>query len=209
MINTPQLIIKSARMVSRTKSKRLGMDLDQPVSRFTQPPVMVYADDAVRDAAKLMRNKQVGSVIVAEKKKAGVKEPMGILTEWDLLDRVIAEGRDVKHTRVREVMSAPLQRIDANDRVGDALRMMINRGIRRLAVMEDGVLVGTVTQTQIIGNRRMRSSRLPIVESIRGHTCPYCNSSFGTQGRLSAHIDSTHGETLRLKIEEEEELKAE
>ena len=54
---------------SRASKKRLSVKshLDLPVSRFVQPPVIVYGDDAVRDAAKLIRDQQVGSVLVAEK----------------------------------------------------------------------------------------------------------------------------------------------
>jgi len=179
-------------------TKRARSQSEVPVSRFTQTPVIIYADDAVRDAAKLMRGKQVGSIIVAEKRGG---EPVGILTEWDLLTRVVAAGRDIQRTRVREVMSSPLLKIDAHAKVGDAIRLMLNRGIRRLAVMENGVLVGTVTQSQIVGNKRRSSAALPIVEKIRGHTCPYCNSNFGTRTKLSQHIKQTHRETELLEIE--------
>ena len=95
----------------------------------------------LHDAAKLMRDKQVGSVIVAE--TGG--DPIGILTEWDLLTRVLAAGRDVARTRVREVMSSPLVKINSDANIQDALRIIINRGMRRLAVMEDGVFIGTLT----------------------------------------------------------------
>ena len=164
--------------------------------------MIVYADDAVRDAAKLMRDKQVGSVLVAE--KGG--EPVGILTEWDLLTRVVAADRDIGRTRVREVMSTPLLKVDSNTSMQDALRIMINRGLRRLAVMEDGVLIGTVTQSQIVGNRRRRSSPLPLVEPIKGHQCPFCNSNFRTRKEILAHIDSIHKETLYLELEDKQEL---
>jgi signal-transduction protein with cAMP-binding, CBS, and nucleotidyltransferase domain len=176
--------------------------LKLPVSRFAQRPVIVQADDAVRDAAKLMRDKQVGSVIVAERGA----QPIGILTEWDLLTRVLAAERDVERTRVREVMSTPLVKIDSDKNVQDALKIMINRGIRRLAVMEDGVLLGTLTQSQIVGNTRRRSSPLPIVEPLVGHQCPYCNSVFRTRKELLAHTDSIHKETLYLEIEDKLEL---
>jgi signal-transduction protein with cAMP-binding, CBS, and nucleotidyltransferase domain len=164
--------------------------------------VIVYADDAVRDAAKLMRDKQVGSVLVAEKRG----ELVGILTEWDLLTRVVAADRDIKRTRVREVMSTPLLKVDAKTRMQDALRIMINRGMRRLAVMEDGVLIGTVTQSQMVGNRRRRSSPLPIVEPVKGHQCPFCNSNFRTRKEIMSHIDSIHKETLYLELEDKQEL---
>jgi CBS domain-containing protein len=196
----------SAQKASSGKRGKAISGLNLPVSRFAQPPVIVYADDAVRDAAKLMRDKQVGSVIVAETEG----EPVGILTEWDLLTRVLAfSGRDIERTRVREVMSSPLVKIDAGARMQDALRIMINRGLRRLAVMENGKLVGIVTQSQIVGNRRRRSSPLPIVEPLKGLQCPYCNSNFRTRKEILSHIDSIHKETLYLEIEDRLELQSE
>lgn len=182
--------------------RRLISSTNEPVSRFTQPPLIVEADDSVVDAARLMRDKQVGSIIVAEGK---TREPLGILTEWDLLSRVIAEGKNASKTRVREVMSAPLVKINAEAKVGDALRIMINRGIRRIAVMEGGVLVGTLAQTQIVGNRRRSSAALPIVEPIKGHQCPYCNLIFRTRRKLSEHLDNVHIETLMMEEAAREE----
>ncbi|MDA4131411.1 MAG: CBS domain-containing protein [Thaumarchaeota archaeon] len=185
-----------------SRKKRSVSGLDLPVSHFAQRSVIVYADDAVRDAAKLMRDKQVGSVLVAE--KGG--ELVGILTEWDLLTRVVAADRDIGRTRVREVMSTPLLKIDSNARVQDALRIMVTRGMRRLAVMQEGVLIGTVTQSQIVGNRRRRSSPLPLVEPVKGRQCPFCNFNFRTRKEILSHIDSMHKETLYLQLEDEQEL---
>jgi CBS domain-containing protein len=184
------------------RKKRSISGLDLPVSRFVQRSVIVYADDAIRDAAKLMRDQRVGSVLVAE--KGG--EVVGIVTEWDLLTRVLASDRDVDRTRVREVMSAPLLKVDSDIRAQDALKMMINRGFRRLAVMEDGVLLGTITQSQIVGNKRTKASPLPLVELIKGHQCPFCISNFPTRKALKSHIDSMHKGSQYLEIENQIEL---
>lgn len=188
--------------MQHVRARRIVANVEEPVSRFTQPPLVVEADDSVVDAARLMREKQVGSIIVAEEK---TRMPLGILTEWDLLSRVIAEGKSAAKTRVREVMSAPLVKIDANAKVGDALRIMVNRGIRRIAVMEGGVLVGTLAQAQIVGNRRRSSAALPLVEPIKGHQCPYCNLNFSTRKKLSEHLDSVHIETLMMEEAAREE----
>jgi CBS domain-containing protein len=187
--------------------KHFSTWFDKPVSKFLQPPIIVNADDTVEDAARLMREKQVGSLIVAEKVGSSVsrKEPVGILTEWDLVSRVTAEGKDAARTRVREVMSSPLIKVDLRVRVGDAIRMMTERGIRRLAVCDGQVLAGILTQSQMVGNRRGSSSPLPLVEPLRGHLCPYCSLTFRTRNKLSNHIQSTHAKTLRLEKAEESE----
>ncbi len=190
---------------SKPKTKRKADFLNQPVSKFSRPPIIVLADDAVTDAAKLMRDKSAGSVLVAE--NAGTKDkPIGILTEWDLLSNVIAAERDATVTRVREVMSSPVQKIEADARVSDALRVMLNRGIRRLAVVEDGMLLGTITQSQLASGSRESSATTPMTESIKGHVCPYCNSNFATRKKLSQHIETMHEETVFLEMRDKQEL---
>ncbi len=174
------------------------------VSAFAHPAIIVYADDAVRDAAKIMRDKETGSVIVSEKASG---EPIGILTEWDLLTRVLAADRDIERTRIREVMSEPLLKIEAGASVEDATRLMINRGIRRLAVVEDGVVVGILSQSDLVRNAgHRRASSIPIVERIGGHQCDFCNSKFSTFKELTAHVETMHKETLYLQAEEKQEL---
>ncbi|MFI5421624.1 MAG: CBS domain-containing protein [Nitrososphaerales archaeon] len=194
--------MKKTRTTRKKKKEVPSSPLDLPVSSYVQESVIVYADDAVRDAAKLMRDKQVGSVLVAE--KSG--ELLGIVTEWDLIARVLATDRDIDRMRVREVMSAPLLKVDSATRTQDALRLMTNRGLRRLAVMEDGVIVGTITQSQIVGNRRQRSSPLPLVESIRGHQCPFCNAHFSSRKELLSHIEAMHKGSQYLELEDRQEL---
>ncbi len=193
----------------RTKKPRGNDFLSKPVSNFATPPVIIFADDAVTDAAKLMRDKSTGSVLVAENAKEK-GEPIGILTEWDLLSKVVAAERDGTRIRVREVMSSPVEKIDASARVGDALRIMLNRGIRRLAVMEDGALIGTVTQTNMNTNwKRLSSSKFfPIVEPIKGHICMYCASNFPTLKKLSEHIETMHEESLFLEMQDKQEINA-
>ena len=176
--------------------------LDLPVSRFVRASVIVDADDAVRDAAKLMRDKNVGSVLVSE--KSG--ELVGLVTEWDLIARVLAADRDIDRTRVREIMSTPLLKVESSIRVQDALRIMTNRGLRRLAVMEDGVIAGIITQSQLIGSRQQRSSPLPLVESIKGHSCSFCNARFPSRKELLSHIEEMHKGSQYLELEDKQEL---
>ncbi len=187
--------------------RKAGVEfLNRPVARFARPPIIVFADDAVTDAAKLMRDQNAGSVLVAE--KGSKNEPVGILTEWDLLSNIVAAERDASQTKVREVMSSPVQKIAGDARVGDALRLMLKRGFRRLAVVEDGVLVGTVTQSQLAGGSR-RGTSLPLIEKLRGHVCPYCNSTFPNRKKLSQHIETMHEESVFLELRDKQELESE
>jgi CBS-domain-containing membrane protein len=103
-------------------------------------------------------------------------------------------------------MSSPIQKIEAGAKVSDALRLMVNRGIRRLAVVEGGMFVGKVTQSQLAGGNRRKASRISLSEKIGGHVCPYCNSNFVTRKKLSEHIETMHEESIFPELRDKQEL---
>lgn len=184
---------------SSQKAIEQRADSGQPISGVARIAPIIDADDVVEDAARLMHRNQVGSILVSERKER--ERPIGIFTEWDLLSRVVAKGKDASKTRVREVMSSPVISMDASAPISDALRTMIKRGIRRIAVLEDGVLVGVVSLSQLIDNgprQHLYSSTIPIVEPLRGFICPYCNCTFRLRTELTKHLDKTHLGTLRM-----------
>ena len=95
---------------------------------------------SVSDVAKIMDKKKVGCVVVL---KDG--SPTGIVTERDLIRRVLAKNRNPAETKVSEVMSTPLISVRPELSVLVAAQEMSERKIRRLAVVEDGKLVGIIT----------------------------------------------------------------
>ncbi|RLI05097.1 signal transduction protein [Candidatus Bathyarchaeota archaeon] len=95
---------------------------------------------SVSDVAKIMDEKKVGCVVVL---KDG--SPTGIVTERDLIRRVLAKNRNPAETKVSEVMSTPLISVRPELSVLVAAQEMSERKIRRLAVVEDGKLVGIIT----------------------------------------------------------------
>lgn len=99
---------------------------------------------SVREAARLMVGRDVGSVVVTN---AGAAE--GIVTERDLARRVLAAGLDPDATRVREVMSAPLATIAPSATVEEAAQMMRALRIKRLVVVLGEEVRGIVTATDI------------------------------------------------------------
>ncbi|KYH37928.1 MAG: hypothetical protein AYL28_004840 [Candidatus Bathyarchaeota archaeon B23] len=112
---------------------------------MSSPVVTVDAEIIVRDAALLMRERDIGSVLVVERGR-----PAGIVTERDLLERVVAPCRDPCEVRVREIMSTPLITIEREASILDAMRKMRVRGIRRLIVVEDEEVVGVVSSRDIM-----------------------------------------------------------
>ena len=107
-------------------------------------PVIVKPSITVLEAAKLMKKKKIGNVIVVEK-----KQPIGILTESDILKKVVAEGRNANEVTVEEVMSTPIVVIDPYMSLEQAMKTMGKCNIRRLPVTENGELTGIITQKDI------------------------------------------------------------
>ena len=110
----------------------------------TRKLVSVDENDAVYDAVVLMTTEDIGAIIVTS-----VRKPVGILTERDLMKKVLLEGLDPKNTKVGEVMSAPLITIRSNASLGEATQLMQLRKIRRLLVEEKGRIVGIITQRDL------------------------------------------------------------
>jgi CBS domain-containing protein len=105
----------------------------------------IPAEATARDAADAMRARAVGSVVVL---KDG--EPVGILTDRDLLARVVADGKDAGVTSIADVMSQPLRVAHPEDPLDRVVELMSARGIRRVPVVRDGELVGMVTLDDVL-----------------------------------------------------------
>jgi signal-transduction protein with cAMP-binding, CBS, and nucleotidyltransferase domain len=105
------------------------------------------AEITVTDAARLMKKKSVGAVMVV--KDNG--RLAGIFTERDAVFRVLAEGRDPKTTRLSDVMTTQPQTITPEKPFGHALLMMYESGFRHVPVVEDGKPVGMVSARDVLG----------------------------------------------------------
>ncbi len=112
-----------------------------------QKVLTATAEITVTAAARLMKKKSVGAVMVV--KDNG--RLAGIFTERDALFRVLAEGRDPKTTRLSDVMTAQPQTITPEKPFGHALLMMYESGFRHVPVVEDGKPVGMVSARDVLG----------------------------------------------------------
>jgi CBS domain-containing protein len=105
---------------------------------MTTNVITIDVQGTVLDAAKLMHQQDVGDLVVMEG-----KVPRGIVTERDLVRRVMAQKKPLD-TKVSEIMSDPLITIDEECSLRDAARKMVKYRIRRLPVMKKSVLVGII-----------------------------------------------------------------
>jgi CBS domain-containing protein len=109
---------------------------------MTQSPRTVDADSPVVEAARLMKEEDVGSIPVMEGPHL-----MGMLTDRDITIRIVAERRDPQTTTAGEIASHDLATIDADQDLDEALRIMARHQVRRVPVVaEDGKLIGIIAQ---------------------------------------------------------------
>ncbi|MCZ2856096.1 MAG: CBS domain-containing protein [Candidatus Bathyarchaeota archaeon] len=106
--------------------------------------ITVDSDVQVMEAVKLMNQNEIGCLVVTRRGKA-----IGILTERDLLKRVIVKLRDPKKIKVRQIMTKPLIVGDPDMNLEDATKIMFDRKIKKLPVIESRKLVGLVSLTDI------------------------------------------------------------
>ena len=106
--------------------------------------VTIKADISVKKAVKVMNDFEIGCLIVVKNGEA-----IGIITERDILKRIVVEGRDPEKTLVGDIMSKPLIVTSPETSLEEAIEAMFKHKIKKLPVVEGGKLVGLVTFTDI------------------------------------------------------------
>ena len=163
--------------------------LEEPVRKYVIRDIVKLGErETVVKAAEAMKENSVESVIIVDERGA----PVGILTEKDILYRVVAEGRNPAETRLTEVASKPLITVSPEITVGQAISLMLSHDIRRVPVVEKGRLVGVVVMREVIGDLVRKATPIPDVEVPEGIRCPFCGSIFTNRETLSKHIDRVH-----------------
>jgi CBS domain-containing protein len=107
--------------------------------------VTVERDTAAQTAARIMRDRGIGSLFVTNG-----KEIVGILTDTDMVRRVVAAGVDTNKTTAEQIMSAPIVTIEEDKTVLDANDLMAKTHIRHLGVTQGGKLVGMISVRDIV-----------------------------------------------------------
>ncbi len=111
---------------------------------MTSNPTTCDSSAMVADAAKLMAQKDVGPIPVVDGDRL-----VGLVTDRDIVVRVVAEGRDASSTRLSDIVTSDLKTVSPDDELDVALRTMASAQVRRLPVVEDGRLVGIVAQADV------------------------------------------------------------
>ncbi len=122
-----------------------------PIGEFCNRIVVVTdRNSSVLEAAKLMRLHHVGSIVVTDIVE-GVRKPVGIITDRDIVIEVVCAGLEAGTLRTGEIMSGSLAAVREQEGVFETLQLMRRRGIRRAPVIgEDGALIGIVAADDLI-----------------------------------------------------------
>lgn len=111
---------------------------------MTKEVVAVDQDTPVSEAVKIMADKDIGAIIVQ------IQGPsFGVFTEHDLLTRVVAAGRHLETTKIKDVMTESVKCAQAEDDVEDVLRVMYEENIRHLPVMDKRKLAGMISTVDL------------------------------------------------------------
>jgi len=107
--------------------------------------VKVDRDVSVKTAAEMMRDNGIGSIFITSG-----EEIIGILTDTDLVRRVVAAGADPLTTTVEKIMSAPIASIEGNRTLLDANDVMAKQHIRHLGITKDGKMAGMISVRDLV-----------------------------------------------------------
>ncbi len=110
--------------------------------------VMIAGEDStVMEAAKLMSDHRIGAIVVAKGDKI-----VGIFTERDVLNRVVAERRDPSTTLVKDVMTSPVACCAPTSKIAECRSVMTDKRIRHLPIVDENELVGMLSSGDILAS---------------------------------------------------------
>ncbi|HEX54593.1 MAG: inosine-5-monophosphate dehydrogenase [Candidatus Altiarchaeales archaeon] len=112
---------------------------------MTRGVIYVRPNENIQRVAEIMKKNDIDSVIVIDN---GVG--VGIVTDTDIISKIVAEGKDPKRVIVSEIMTSPLITIDPDADIEEAAKVMRDRDIRRLVVTKDGNIVGILSEFDIV-----------------------------------------------------------
>lgn len=149
---------------------------------MSSPPLTIDWNKSARDAAKLMTKYRRGYLIVTKRKKA-----IGVLSDSDLLKKVIVKNVKGSDLKVKDIMSSPVITTSPTETILDAVRKMKRNNIHRLPVVEGGKVLGVITLGDIARTSpemldlleyRLKMKEMPIVmrEEITIGFCENCGN---------------------------------
>ncbi len=113
--------------------------------------ITIKQDTTALKAAELLKEKEISFLVIMKD-----EEPVGIITERDLVRKVVAEDKQASGVSLGNIMSRKFRWVEPSTEIEEAVQKMINHNIRRLVVLEEGKLAGVITQTDLAGHLRSK-----------------------------------------------------
>jgi CBS domain-containing protein len=139
---------------------------------MSQNVITTDCSASVKQAAELMDKYDIGCLVVLKEGK-----PAGIVTERDMLRRVLLQFKDPETTNVSEVMSGPLISSNPQTSMREAMGLLNERRIKRLPVVDGDAVVGLLSMTDIVRS-------VAFLEHMANSLCARCELSRNASGRI-------------------------
>jgi len=108
--------------------------------------VTIEDDKTALDAANLISEKDVSFLVIMKN-----NIPVGVLSESDFVKRLAADDKKASEVIVSEIMSSNFRWVKPETEIEDAIQKMLNNNVRRLVILDDNILAGVITQTDLTG----------------------------------------------------------
>lgn len=121
------------------------MTSEVTVRQIMRTIISIDSKAKAKDAARMMVQKHIGSLVA---NRDGL--PFGIVTQRDMIEKIVAQSADPSKITVGDIMTAPLTTIDASASIFDAARKMVEKQMKRLIVTDHDKIIGIVSQTDLV-----------------------------------------------------------
>jgi len=120
------------------------------VKEIVRSAIDVKQGTLVSEAVKLMAKHKVGSLLVRKDEDVLLGPTAGIITEADLLEKVLCKGLSPKRIAVEDIMTTPIVTVNSQTSLDEAIELMIKKNIRRLPIEEKGKIIGIIVDRDIV-----------------------------------------------------------
>ena len=177
---------------------------------MSSPVITVNENEPTNNIADTMAKGRLGAVIITDKEG----KPIGIITERDLVVRVVAKNKKPEEIKAREIMTTPLITIEPEATVSDAARKMNRLNVRRLGVFYKDNLTGIVSNKDLLGvmpelieiiQERTRIENTSIAEGPEDPQSGYCDNCEAYSENLKVYNGQNICDECHIELEQEKE----
>ena len=138
--------------------------MDQIREIMRKDVITIESDKSALEAACLISEKDISFLVIMDN-----DSPIGVLSESDFVRRLAANDKKSSEVMISEIMSRKFRWVEPETKIEDAIQKMLNNNIRRLIILENGKLVGVITQTDLTAFLRNKLLVEGTVKNIKNH----------------------------------------